>query len=206
MAGARLPADVVTDTLGHDQASGAILLISSQSLMITSRTYNDAATGTFGQFIPGVHRGQWLAGTDSAEGAKYLLANLKRYADRQKRRAEKQQTEAPAKCLATWQELKRRYVGTEIAAEAGKKLKELTADKAFQTERKAERAYHPISIAFGKVPPCPSKARAKTLWQARWSGAARQIKARVDALKKQYPDSHFAAKAETKYKEMVGAK
>ncbi len=142
----------------------------------------------------------------AGEEAKYLLANLKRYADRQKRRAEKQQTEAPAKCLATWQELNRRYVGTEIAEQAGSKLKELAADKAFQAELKAERAYHPISIAFGKVPTCPKDGKARTLWQARWGGAARQIKARVDALKKQYPDSHFAAKAEKKYNEMVGAK
>ncbi len=45
--------DIVLSMFGENDTSGAILVGSDQPLLVTSRTYNDAASGTYGQFIPG---------------------------------------------------------------------------------------------------------------------------------------------------------
>jgi len=45
--------DLVSKTFGK-ATSGAILVASDEPLLITSRTYNDVPTGTFGQFVPGL--------------------------------------------------------------------------------------------------------------------------------------------------------
>jgi hypothetical protein len=62
--------DVVASTFQQTAASGALLVGSDVPLIVTSRTYNDAATGTFGQFVRGAPIGEafgpgavgWLAG------------------------------------------------------------------------------------------------------------------------------------------------
>jgi hypothetical protein len=46
--------DIVLDLFSEDNAAGAVLIGADQQLMVTSRTYNDAADGTYGQFIPGL--------------------------------------------------------------------------------------------------------------------------------------------------------
>ncbi len=46
-------ADVVAVTFGRNPASGAILLGSSGALLVVSRTFNNAATGTYGQYVEG---------------------------------------------------------------------------------------------------------------------------------------------------------
>ena len=46
--------DIVLDRFGWSNASGAILIGSETTLRIASRTYNDASSGTYGQFIPGL--------------------------------------------------------------------------------------------------------------------------------------------------------
>jgi len=45
--------DLVRKTFGA-ATSGAILVASDEPLLVTSRTYNDAASGTYGQFVPGL--------------------------------------------------------------------------------------------------------------------------------------------------------
>jgi PKD repeat protein len=45
--------DVVLALFGEDEVSGALLIGADRPLVVTSRTYNDAASGTYGQFIPG---------------------------------------------------------------------------------------------------------------------------------------------------------
>jgi len=45
--------DIVEKTFGTS-ASGAILAASGEPLLITSRTYNDVSSGTYGQFVPGL--------------------------------------------------------------------------------------------------------------------------------------------------------
>ncbi len=46
--------DFVLSTFGRDGASGAVLVTSDEPLLVTSRTYNDAASGTYGQLVPGI--------------------------------------------------------------------------------------------------------------------------------------------------------
>jgi len=54
-AGASLKlGDVVGHTFGSTSTSGALYIGSDQELLITSRTYNNASSGTYGQFIAGM--------------------------------------------------------------------------------------------------------------------------------------------------------
>ncbi len=46
--------DFVLTVFGEDHTSGALLVASDKELVIGSRTYNNDATGTFGQYIPGI--------------------------------------------------------------------------------------------------------------------------------------------------------
>ncbi len=62
--------DVVAVTLGAN-GSGAVRIRSDGDLLVTSRTYNDAPGGTYGQFIPGV-----VAGAGLEPGQSQLLAGL----------------------------------------------------------------------------------------------------------------------------------
>ncbi|MEN8163099.1 MAG: PKD domain-containing protein [Acidobacteriota bacterium] len=45
--------DLVLSMFAENEAAGAILIGSDSRLLVTSRTYNDASSGTYGQFIPG---------------------------------------------------------------------------------------------------------------------------------------------------------
>jgi len=56
-----LLADVVHELFGLAKASGAILVGCDTELLVASRTYNDAASGTYGQFIPGRPAGEGSA-------------------------------------------------------------------------------------------------------------------------------------------------
>jgi len=58
--------DIVLGTFGHDSAAGALLVGSSTPLVVTSRIYNDADSGTFGQFVPGGNVGGALTTGDEA--------------------------------------------------------------------------------------------------------------------------------------------
>jgi len=49
--------DVVGSTFGGSSSSGALYVGSDQPLLITSRTYNNASSGTYGQFIAGMPLG-----------------------------------------------------------------------------------------------------------------------------------------------------
>lgn len=55
--------DIVEDTFGRSSASGAILVGSSQPLLVTSRTYNNAASGTYGQYVAGQPLAEAISGT-----------------------------------------------------------------------------------------------------------------------------------------------
>jgi len=46
--------DVVEDTFGEGSTSGAILVSSTEPLIVSSRTYNKASGGTYGQYVPGL--------------------------------------------------------------------------------------------------------------------------------------------------------
>ncbi len=143
---------------------------------------------------------QGPAGTE----ARALRANLQRHAARLKRRAETFQTEGPSRCLETLRATKTQFAGCDFAQSADEKLKELAKDGVFQKELKAERLYATIAGACARVPPCPTEARQKARWVARYRGAALQIKARVDQLQKLYPDSRSAAKAQELFQDLTG--
>ncbi len=61
-ASLRLP-DAVRATFGRDDVTGAVLVGADRDLMVSSRTFNDTASGTFGQSIPGVEVGHAQTGT-----------------------------------------------------------------------------------------------------------------------------------------------
>jgi formylglycine-generating enzyme required for sulfatase activity len=69
-------ADVVEDMFEFSSATGAILIGADQPLLITSRTYNNAADGTFGQYVPGLSTSVALGQGDEAR-----LIQLTRNAD-----------------------------------------------------------------------------------------------------------------------------
>lgn len=50
--------DVVEDTFARSSSSGAILIGAEREVVVTSRTYNDASTGTYGQYIEGYSSGR----------------------------------------------------------------------------------------------------------------------------------------------------
>ncbi|HKO54815.1 MAG TPA: hypothetical protein VJ276_02990 [Thermoanaerobaculia bacterium] len=55
--------DILLRTFGLDNASGALRIQSGGQLLVTSRTYNQSGTGTFGQDIPSVSTAQALPGS-----------------------------------------------------------------------------------------------------------------------------------------------
>ncbi|MGV8039355.1 MAG: PKD domain-containing protein [Thermoanaerobaculaceae bacterium] len=57
-------ADLVLATFGQSSASGAVLVGSDRPLVVTSRTYNTAAAGTYGQYIEGYPTAQAVAGIE----------------------------------------------------------------------------------------------------------------------------------------------
>jgi hypothetical protein len=56
--------NVVADLFGSADSAGVVDIQADGPLTVTARTFNDAATGTFGQFLPGVAAG---AGIDGSE-------------------------------------------------------------------------------------------------------------------------------------------
>ncbi len=59
-------ADVVQDTFGLSSASGALLFGSDSELLISSRTFNNLATGTLGQYLPGLSVSRAIGTNDEA--------------------------------------------------------------------------------------------------------------------------------------------
>ena len=47
-------ADIVKQTFGETSASGALVIACDEPLLVASRTYNDASSGTYGQYIEGL--------------------------------------------------------------------------------------------------------------------------------------------------------
>lgn len=50
--------DVVSEVFGEDDASGAIFITSPSGIRLSSKTFTLSSAGTFGQFIPAIHRRQ----------------------------------------------------------------------------------------------------------------------------------------------------
>jgi hypothetical protein len=58
--------DTVLDCFGESSASGAILIGAGSPLLVTSRTYNNAATGTYGQYVEGVPASRLIGANEPA--------------------------------------------------------------------------------------------------------------------------------------------
>ncbi len=72
-AGASLGlADVVASTFGESKATGAIMIGSDAELVVTSRTFNDDDSGTYGQYVEGYAVGS----ASSTEGGRATLIQL----------------------------------------------------------------------------------------------------------------------------------
>jgi hypothetical protein len=69
--------DVVGRSFGELEKSGALLVASSSGLLVTSRTYNDSADGTLGQYTPG--RGEDEAVTGTLRSRLIQLSRTSRY-------------------------------------------------------------------------------------------------------------------------------
>lgn len=69
-------ADIVEDTFARSSSSGAVLVGASRDLIITSRTYNDATSGTYGQYIEGYPTTRAIQGAEEVR-----LIQLTRNAD-----------------------------------------------------------------------------------------------------------------------------
>ncbi|HPW56369.1 MAG: SUMF1/EgtB/PvdO family nonheme iron enzyme [Thermoanaerobaculaceae bacterium] len=57
-------ADIVASTFGRSASSGALLIGASGELIITSRTFNDATSGTYGQYIEGYPSAKAIQGNE----------------------------------------------------------------------------------------------------------------------------------------------
>ncbi len=58
--------DVLNSPFGLDRAAGALHVGSDRPLVVSSRTFNDARTGTYGQYIPGLPISRSLGAGDTA--------------------------------------------------------------------------------------------------------------------------------------------
>ncbi|HUT60306.1 MAG TPA: TlpA disulfide reductase family protein [Phycisphaerae bacterium] len=166
-----------------------------------------AAKARAGRLGEAIKLCQAKAGAEGDEGkeASYLLANIERYAGRLQAKADKYEQDAPSRCLAALAELDKRFAGTDYGEKAKAKLTQLKEDKTFQSELKAEKLYEPIARAGNMIPPYPAEQADRAGWTRKYGTAARGLKNRVEALKKQYPDSRFVAKAETVLAQIQGS-
>ena len=58
--------DVIVDLFDAEDSSGAIRVDADRTLVVTARTYNLSASGTFGQFLPGVDEYQTMGSGQTA--------------------------------------------------------------------------------------------------------------------------------------------
>lgn len=136
--------------------------------------------------------------------AAYLFANLERYAELLKKKAENTE-ESPAAAVEALKKLEKTFAGTEYGEKAAAKLEELAEDKEFQTELKADKLYLAIAKASWSVAPLPKGKAKRAKWSRKFAKKFKAVKARVRKLKKKYPDTAAAQKAETLLNELVGA-
>ncbi|KKL03950.1 hypothetical protein LCGC14_2620970, partial [marine sediment metagenome] len=132
----------------------------------------------------------------AAKEAGYLFANLQRYAKHMTAKAERYRQESPGQCTTVLKKIQKEFAGTDYASDAAKKLAELTEDKTFQMEVKAEKKYRVIARAAGTIPPYPTVAADRSGWKRRYGSGVKQIRSRIASFKKQYPESRFVRSAQ----------
>ena len=133
--------------------------------------------------------------------AAFLLANLQRYADRLESKAN---GDCPIAVMQALTELTKRFAATEYSRQAAAKLAELADDEEFQTELKAEQAYLPIARAASVIPPLPAGKSDRAIWKRKYGGRFSSVKAKVEQLNENYPETTAARKAEKLIEEITG--
>ncbi len=63
----------VAAALGAPDSSGAVAITADGPAVVTARTFNNAASGTFGQYLPGVRAGSALSADDNQTGVLYQI-------------------------------------------------------------------------------------------------------------------------------------
>ncbi|MCD4824853.1 MAG: TlpA family protein disulfide reductase [Phycisphaerae bacterium] len=137
------------------------------------------------------------------EEAAYLFANLEHYAKRLEEKAENEK-ESPIAAMIALAKLKKSFAGTEYGDNAAEKIKKLKKDKEFQTELKADKIYLAIRRASWRVAPRPTDKAQQAKWAKMFGKGLRAIKLKVEKLKKKYPDTTAAEKAETLLNNLMG--
>lgn len=133
--------------------------------------------------------------------AAFLLANLQRYADRLKSKA---QGDSPVAVMQALTELTKRFAETEYGRQAAAELAELADDEEFKTELKAEKVYLPIACAASLIPPLPTEKSDRATWKRKYGSRFSAIKAKVKSLNNRYPETAAARKAEELIEEITG--
>jgi thiol-disulfide isomerase/thioredoxin len=135
--------------------------------------------------------------------AAQLFANLDRYARRLEQKAGNE-NDSPIAAVEALKKLKKSFAGTEYGENAAAKLKGLFKDKEFQTALKADKQYQAIVKASWSVAPQPADKSQQGKWSRKFGKKFKSIKARVQVLKKKYPDTVAAQKAETLLNDLSG--
>lgn len=130
-------------------------------------------------------------GGEAGEEAKYLLDNILNYG--RKRLGEAKTLESEDAYLAdkTYNEVVANWKGSEVAAEAAARLKELKKDKEFQQELKAATLAHQI---LERCESLVAQAGKINLDYAPNKKVAAEVRSLVPVLKKKFPESKAAQK------------
>ncbi len=128
---------------------------------------------------------------EAAEEAKYLLDNILNYGRRKLGEARRLETEDAFLADKLYNEISAGWKGSEVAAEASARLKELKQDKEFQQELKASALAHHI---LARCENLVAQGGKINLDYGPNQKVAAEVRAMVPVLKKKFPESKAAAK------------
>lgn len=126
---------------------------------------------------------------DAAEEAKYLTARIRAYGTKKLEEAKAAESEDPYVAEQGYTAVSTTWKGDALAEKASARLKELKADKDFQTELKASTMVHQILSECEKLVAQGGKLNLDYPVNQK---VAASVKTSVAALKKKYPDSKAA--------------
>lgn len=144
------------------------------------------------------------ADEDTKTEASTVEKALTAHADRLTKLAIDKQPQWPSQTVRLLTEVQRLYRGTEPGQEAAKQLAELQKDKTFLRSLTAERELLALRSAAAGIPSCPATVQDKKKWQAKFGGAAADLRRRAALLKKNFPNTWHADQAEALASELAG--
>lgn len=128
---------------------------------------------------------------DAAEEAKYLSERIRAHGKRKLEEAKAAEGDDPFAAQQVYTDLAATWKGDELGDKASARLKEIKADKAFQTELKASTILHQVLSECDKL-----VAQGGTINHGYGPNQkiAANVRASAAALKKKYPESKAVAK------------